>query len=289
MTDQNVSELPGLLRSMESSIPSAAATSSVAIVEADRPNVRHLGSGTLFAVADRRFVVTAAHVVRAAQSTIGITGGSDNNFVATAGTWHLSASDGVDGGDPFDVAVYALDDAQIARLNGCTFLRIGDVSFESDLSGAFFLVCGFPAIWSSATSAVEDPMKLCLMQYSTFSYEGSTSALQGYEARHHLLLDAKPECTYDSSGMPAEFKTRLGHPAQMPHDLQGISGCSVWIVGHLSVPCCDWRPEAARVVAVETGVFTGRAAIKATRWNAVTTLLYTAFADLRSTISIYAE
>ena len=286
----NVSHNPhlnALLQAMSASIPDAVAASSVAIVVANRPFVRHLGSGTLLAVADRRFVVTAAHVIRAAQTTVGISGGSDNNFIATAGKWHLSAPSNEDKDDPFDVAVYPLEKSQTARLEGHTFLRIGDVSFESDLSRAFFVVSGFPSIWSTETREADDPMKLRPLQYSTCAYGGSTVALQGYDARYHVLLDAEPERIFDSSGSAMEFRTRSGYAAQMPQDLQGISGCSVWMIGDLSIPCNHWRPDHARLVAVETGVFPGRAAIKATRWNAVTTLLYSAFTDLHSTIELY--
>jgi hypothetical protein len=281
--------LKALLQAMSASIPDAVAASSVAIVVANRPFVRHLGSGTLLAVADRRFVVTAAHVIRAAQSTVGISGGSNNNFIATAGTWLLSAQSNEDEDDPFDLAVYPLEESQITPLEGRTFLRIGDVSFESDLSRAFFVVSGFPSIWSTETSEADEPMKLRLLQYSTYAYGGSTVALQGYDARHHVLLDAKPEHVFDSSGSAIEFRTRSGYAAQMPQDLRGISGCSVWMIGDLSIPCHQWRLDHARLVAVETGVFPGRAAIKATRWNAVTTLLYSAFMDLRSTIELYAN
>src|SRR6266404_691507 len=56
-------------------IPRDAWQSTVAIVVAKRPAVHLLGTGSLFQIADRHFVVTAAHVIRLAHEydrTIGI-------------------------------------------------------------------------------------------------------------------------------------------------------------------------------------------------------------------------
>jgi hypothetical protein len=286
-------KLQTLLRAFSTSIPDTVANSSVAIVAANNPVIRHFGSGTLLSVADRHFVVTAGHVIRKAsdaQSTVGITGGLENFFIATAGKWILSAQTQNDtDGDPFDIAIYQLGQSQIEKLGERTFLRIGDVSFISDLSHGFFVVSGFPSIWSTESSGAHEKMNLRLLQYSTYSYNRSTAALSGYDSRYHLLLEAKAERAVDTTGVAINFTTLSGHAAQMPQDLQGISGCSVWMIGDLTVPCSHWRADQARLVAVETGVFPGRAAIKATRWNAVTTLLYLVFPDLRSTLDLYAD
>lgn len=69
---------------LESVIPARAWKSTVVIVRAQKPDVIQLGTGTLFRIADKSFVVTAAHVIRAASDlnqTVGI-GGAGNNFVA---------------------------------------------------------------------------------------------------------------------------------------------------------------------------------------------------------------
>ncbi|MCX7157360.1 MAG: hypothetical protein NTW45_13070 [Rhodocyclales bacterium] len=275
---------------MSASIPDSIASSTIAIVGANGPLVRHFGSGTLLAVADRRFVVTAAHVIRKAheaQATVGISGGSENYFIATAGNWILSCNDTHE--DRFDVAIYPLDPSQTESLGQCTFVRIGDVAFNTDLSRGFFVVSGFPSIWSTETLHARETMKLRLLLYSTYSYRGDSAALQGYDDRYHLLLEAKPEQLVDLTGAAMQFRTRSGHVAQMPQDLRGISGCSVWMIGDLTTSCQSWRADQARLVAVETGVFSGRAVIKATRWSAVTTLLHAAFSELRSTIKFYAD
>jgi hypothetical protein len=273
------------LRAMAASIPDAVANSAVAIVGANRPTVRQFGSGTLLAVADRCFVVTAAHVVRQARdcnSTIGITGAGDDHFIATPETWIVSQ------GDSFDLAICPLDQSRSERLAKSTFVRISDVSFETDLSHGFFVVFGFPGIWSTQSTDTRDVMQLRALRYSTYAYGDTTAALEGYDNRYHLLLDAKPEQMFDASGATMRFTMLSGHPARMPEDLRGISGCGVWMIGDLTISCEKWRADQARLVGVETGVFGRAAAIKATRWNAVMTLLYEAVADVRSTIRLYA-
>jgi len=275
------------LRAMAASIPDAVANSAVAIVGANRPTVRQFGSGTLVAVADRRFVVTAAHVVRDARnakSTVGIAVAGDDYFIATPETWIVSQ------GDSFDLAICPLDQSQSERLAKSTFVRIGDVSFQADLSRGFFVVFGYPSIWSTQSTDSHDVMQLRALQYSTYAHGGDTAALAGYDSRYHLLLDARPEQMFDASGATMRFTTRSGYSARMPDDLRGISGCGVWMIGDLTASCEKWRADQARLVGVETGVFTGRAAaIKATRWNAVMTLMHEAFADLRSTIRLYMD
>jgi len=278
---------------MSACVPDLTITSTIAIVGAKAPVVRQIGSGTLVAVADLRFVLTAAHVVREAARhdlTLGISGGQNGYFTAVGGNWIMSAAsspDAVD--DKYDVALYQLNDYQSNRLTGVEFVRIADASFVSDLSNGYFVVTGFPGMWSTVLDGSEDAMKSKLFQYGTYAFSGSVSALAGYDGAHHFLLEARPSEVLDHTGKPTTFRTRSGFTAQMPGDLLGISGCSVWMIGDLSTPVATWARNSSRIVGIETGVFPGRGAIKATRWKAVTTLLYNAFPGLRPTIEIYAN
>ena len=281
-----------LLQAMSAVIPAAITDSTVVIVGANTPAVRHFGTGTLFSVADRKFVVTAAHVIhsaRADQSTLGISG-EVSNFIATPDSWFVSNGyQGSNGKDVLDVAVCALNEDQVAKLRNRIFLRLSDISFSDDLSHGYFLISGFPQIWSTACDQQVDTMKLRLLHFSTLSYQGDTSALGGYDARYHLLLDAKHDEILDESGDRFEFRMRSGASARMPNDLHGVSGCSVWQIGDLRTPANQWRSDQTRLVAVETSVYPKRSLIKATRWKAVSTLIYTAFPELRSAIEMHAN
>jgi len=282
-----------IVRAMSESVPELTVTSTVAIVGTKAPVTRQIGSGTLVAVADSRFVLTAAHVVREGarhDHTLGVSGGKQGNFTALGGTWMVSTGSHLDArGDKFDVALYQLSDEQVARLGGAEFVRIADASFVSDMSNGYFIVTGFPGMWSTVLDGAEDTMKSKLLQYGTWAFSGSTAALDDYDGAHHFLLPATSSEMLDTLGVPVTFRTRQGFAARMPADLRGVSGCSVWMIGDLTRPVTGWDRRASRIVGIETGVFPSRRAIKVTRWNAVTTLLYNAFPSLRPAIEMYAH
>lgn len=282
-----------LIPAMASCVPSTVAAATVAIVGAKAPVVRQIGSGTLLAVADAHFIVTAAHVLRQAQAhgmTVGVSSGDNQNFTATTGNWMLTTpSDGVTSDDQFDIAVFRLSPNQVHRFAAISFVRIADVSFERDLTYGYFVVSGYPGMWSTVPEATETSMKGGLLQYGTYAFSGNTSALAGYNAERHFLLEATPATMLDPQGKPVVFRTRSGHHANMPSDMAGVSGSSVWIIGDLRVPVDSWAQGLARIVGVQTGVYPSRGAIKFTRWNAVTTLIHSAFPDLRPAIELYAR
>src|SRR5215203_933351 len=94
-------------RDIQTTVPSRAWESTVAIVVAHPPAVSQLGCGTLFQIADRHFLVTASHVVRLAHrhgKTIGITATGNDNLIAVAGNWMCSTPADGPGVDPHDPA-----------------------------------------------------------------------------------------------------------------------------------------------------------------------------------------
>lgn len=286
-------DLSELISAMASCVPPKVAAATVAIVGATSSVVRQIGSGTLLAVADAHFVVTAAHVLRHAQAhgmTVAVSSGDNQSFTATTGEWMLTVpSDGATSDDQFDIAVFRLSPNQVHRFASVSFVRIADVSFERDLASGYFVVSGYPGMWSSVPEAAETSMKSGLLQYGTYAFSGNTSALAGYNAERHFLLEATPATMLDPQGKPVVFRTRSGHHANMPNDLAGVSGSSVWIIGDLRMTIDSWTQGLARIVGVQTGVYPSRGAIKFTRWNAVTTLIHSAFPDLRPTIELYAR
>ena len=251
--------------------------------------MRHLGTGTLLAVADTKFVVTAAHVLLIAKEqdlTVAISPAFGGVFTAvTARNWLVTTASG---DDHHDVAVYKLDDRELGRLGAVDFVRIADVCFDRDLSAAYFVVCGFPGMWSTTSHSAGSDMKSRLLQYGTYPFKGNVGGLGGFDPERHILLDGTPGDLLDHTGEPTRFQTRSGHPASMPGDLAGISGCSVWRIGDFRTPVPEWRVNDARIVGVQTGVFKSAGAIKVTRWNSVTTLLHKAYSDLRPAIEMYA-
>ena len=132
-------------------------------------------------------------------------------------------------------------------------------------------------------------MKSRLLQYGTYALQGSTAGLLGFDPELHFLLEATPEHTVDGDGQPVSFRTRTGFAAQMPGDLGGVSGSSVWTIGDLRTPVAEWSVAHSRLVGVETSIYRARGAIKVTKWKAITTLLYEAFPNVRPTIEMYVS
>lgn len=281
-------QLAQVARAMNRCVPPLIARSTVAIVGSKDRVLRQLGSGTLLALADHRFFVTAAHVLRQAsetEATVGISGTKDGRFVAASGNWMLSGDKG--GTDEHDVAVYSLNPRQGERFAGSAFVRVADVAFDFNAETACFVVSGFPAMWSTPMAPSDDTMTSKMLQYGTFALQGSTAGLEGFHPRRHFLLEASPSDLLDGEGQRTAVRTRTGFPAQMPHDLVGVSGCSVWTIGDFSLPIDTWQPAHAKLVGVETSVYKSRRAIKATRWSSVASLLYAAVPDVRPVLEMY--
>lgn len=266
-------------------VPKHAWDATVAIVVARRPAVYLLGTGSLFQIADRSFVVTAAHVIKLAHEhdkTIGISG--DNSFISVHGDWTSSVSSSED--DPLDVAVYPLPQGAVQRLSRFRFLRIDDVSFDEQSKAGVFTLFGHPAIWSSPSQEEGEALRLRGLEYTAIAYQGSVKTLIGYDPRYHLLLDAQAqEVTWDN-GTRAAFIDQGGKTATFPRDLKGISGCPVWRIVDLNVPPENWQKLAPKVVGVQTGIYQESQVIRVTRWAAVTTLINAAFPELRPAINL---
>jgi hypothetical protein len=108
--------------------------------------LRALGSGTLLAVGDTHFVVSAGHVIREGKqlgATLAVGSGS-SNLLATTRPWLISG--GEETTDEHDVALYRLTADEAGRLGSGKFVRIGDVDFSQALDDSFFVVVGFPSM-----------------------------------------------------------------------------------------------------------------------------------------------
>jgi hypothetical protein len=246
----------GLNARIAAKIPADGWESTVPIVVANPPSVHLLGTGSLFEIAGERFVVTAAHVIKAAHDkgkTIGISDDA-TSFIAVAGDWLLSAPvqrDGVE--DPFDVAVYRLSQPAVERLRARRFLRRADVEFGEQSATSVFALFGFPGLWTMTSRGDGEKLRLKALEYVTYASSADGKQLNGFDSRYHLLLCGAAAQITLPDGSEAVFQDRSGRAATFPRDLKGISGCAVWAIGDLALPVKDWGP--ARVVGVQTGVY----------------------------------
>jgi hypothetical protein len=204
-------------------VPHDGWDATVAIVIANKPGVYLLGTGTLFAIGDFHFAVTAAHVVKQAYKdgkTIGISD-AQHSFISVHGNWITSApSQPRTGEEPFDLAVYRLPDDAIARLTGKRFLRRGDIDFSEQSNTAVFSILGYPGIWASPSRGDDELVTLKALEYTTYAYDGSTESLLGYDPTFHLLLGSDPTTTTNTDGSRAVFIARDGRIVSIPRELE---------------------------------------------------------------------
>jgi hypothetical protein len=275
-------------RTVGSQIPRWAWDSVVSIVLSSEKTLHQFATGTLFRVADQRFVVTAAHAIRKASGhgkTIGITCGS-NSFVSASGNWICAEPfqyDSVE--DPFDIAIYRIPDEIVPRFNTQRFIQLSQVNFEAVSSGVFVMF-GYPGIWAVPSKNDDEKLKIKPLEYTAIGYGGDVSSLEGYQPKLHFLLDADSKGISLSDGSRAELQKRDGSPATFPRDLHGISGCPVWMIGDQHIPAGDWQSLPLGLAGVQTGVYQGSGVIRVTRWIAVTTLIHKAFPELRCALTI---
>jgi hypothetical protein len=177
------------------------------MVIAREGQVHQLGTGILFQVGEASFVVTAAHVAKYAseyRKTLAISS-SAGSFIVIAGPF-LCSFESKEAGetDPFDIAVHRLSMESVQRLAGKSFLRFSDIDFQEASPTAVYSLFGFPTVWSR-TNAASDVLELKALQFTTYRFDRDKAAIEGFQDRYHLLLDAQPNGITNDDGSAAIF------------------------------------------------------------------------------------
>lgn len=230
------------------------------------------GTGTLFRVADRSFLVSASHVTdlgakRGIQLYItnSVPGSSE---VALEGALHSERN--------LDVSVWELPSTVVNALPDREFLSIHRAD-RADLriTPGWYHIHGYPNCWSDPRP---DERKIVVkpFTYGTILYSGDTTSFAGYDSRIHILLEVTKQRNVDSEGAETE----------MPHSLRGISGCSIWQSYYQGLPSKQWTADDAIVVAVQTGVYQNGAVVRGTRWWVIEQIISKNYPDLRGPMEI---
>jgi hypothetical protein len=249
--------------------------------------IRHHGTGFLFRVGDRSFLVTASHVYRDATKNdleLAFTVPPDRVVRVPRSTIHWINVGEPGSETPHDVALAELDHIRIAGCDGARFLTLSD-ALPRRVDPPLFGVFGYPEIWSGyqesqyVVKGLEQPLRLLVEPAARF---------EGYEEQLHLLFDGNPESYVDEEGNPAQLRYRCGLPGQFPRDLTGMSGSPVLLVGSESRSGLQQLSEPV-LVGVQTCVYSDGTvkAIRATRIEHVARLLRDQFPDLRPSFQLY--
>jgi hypothetical protein len=104
----------------------------------EHDHIRPLGTGSLFAVADKRFLVSAAHVLREARVDQLVAA----NLVAMA---QFSITGDVAANDGLDVGILDLAPEAASLFDGMRWLRVPDLHLEPVALADFCALAGYPA------------------------------------------------------------------------------------------------------------------------------------------------
>jgi hypothetical protein len=219
------------------------------------------GTGTLFEIEGRHYIVTAQHVI-AGMASLAVP-------VADHESIRWLAVDQTASNAHADVAVIRLGAPMVDELRGSRdFLTLDHVSFEPMPEGCQFLVYGYPK-----KAFRQDGLKIFSrpMGYLTLEHPGPIDPAFPYDPPYDPALEFMLE--YGSRAK--NLQTGETEEAPPPSGFEGVSGCSVWGIPDPAAPTADaiWSPRtAAKIVAIQVSVLRHEW-IRCRRWCAVTKLI----------------
>ncbi len=243
----------------------------VSIVAYYNGELHQHATGTLVQFSGHYFVVTAAHAIEKYDVArevypdlrLFVDNGDLANLVPLDGRYHATAIVrnrenprlviGDERDDLWDIGIWELDRHVVEALTSKRFLNRASISITDNLTTGVYLLAGFPCESAHADSARRSA-KWQSLRYLTRPYR-EKDTLPNFDQRSHMAL-----CLDDAPQLPAK--------------LEGISGCAIWRLSDVSVKD-DWSVNEARVVAIETCVYTERnpKAIRGTKWQWVAAVL----------------
>lgn len=229
---------------------------------------RQHGMGTLFDIGGRKFLITAAHVIAPAlhlKAELSIFDFALPNEPVNAVPllWtgrHFE--------DPVDVAVLELRPETIALIPKRRFLSFAFTNIDP-VQGGVFGVFGYP---SENAIPLPDGKGHFLepFSYVTQLYRGDTDIFENkVDPEIHVMFRRDWDSLVD----------RDGGQVSMDRNLKGISGCCIWQICPFGKPFDQCTEKDIGVVGVQTGV--SKNAIRATRWRAISSLLWRAYPELQ--------
>lgn len=261
--------LPALMdRVRESTVPIFCKPDGVSVIE---------GTGTLLRIAERSFLVSAAHVLWEAQRKglpdLPYREPKDGMFNLLAKPFRYRSNPSYKR-DRLDVGIIELDADEVARLEGYRFIRLLETNTNWKPDDDLYLVAGYPTELASRNRPNQPVISACA--YSCVTRLLRTDAFPDCDDKRHILLDA--------SRQGAVLLTGTG---DMPLLLDGMSGCSIWKTNLATASPDEWTPLDAVIVGVQTTAHTSpQHAIQGTLWTGVATLIYETFPSLRPSFDL---
>ena len=228
------------------------------------------GTGTLFRIANKSFLITASHVVEDEENHFAIRD-SHSGLINLHGELH--------GNRIRDFAIWDLPSDVVDRLSQYRFLSVHQADRKNERpKNGDYMTSGYPCEWTESNVDELGTKKMDMRAHTHFAsiYAGDTSQLLEYDSKLHLLL-----------GTPlSEAELLIEGEVALPKQSHGMSGCSIWQVCYEGLSTKHWTPQDAVIVAIQTGVYSKGDITKGTRWCVVDEFLRERFPELRGPLSL---
>ena len=234
------------------------------------------GTGVLLAVDDARFIVSASHVLAydALKDVplfvpvgVGLAQRIRGDFI-------LSNDD-----DKVDLGIVRLDDEFARKMEtfGAQFLRTAQLEFvgANPLPDGGYIVYGYPEEGTALDpngQFIPVPYQIGCDRYAS---EPQPGELENYDPTYHRLLDYRR----DATNYKTDAKERLPHPG-------GMSGCGVWHAYSADDVESGWRPEYARLIAIQSAWYADVPALRVAPIDRIRTAISHLWPELRPAFSI---
>jgi hypothetical protein len=227
------------------------------------------GTGTLFKIGDRRFIITAAHVMQSMSKSEGDPLISDHTPHSAVVPLYDSRAV-MFGNEWGDCAVVEVQPSIVEHVPNRRWITMLDFAYPPPTPNDLYYVCGYPSQLTETTASGD--LSQAAMGFLTFRI--GHDGLAGFDDTLHFAFRGPNGTEKSTDGV------------LIPSSLKGISGSSVWRV-YSGEPESSWKSECIKIIGIQTGVYERKKAIKATVWGAVLQLLWKYFEELRPSIRLH--
>jgi len=233
--------------------------------------VKQNGSGVLFRLAEKHFILTGAHHLKGPlfheiPYFIGPAGDMGGLIEIGGATTSLFKDEAV------DIAAVELSADAVDRLGSVRrFLNILDLDCDPKPVEGSYLLAGYPYAYTEPDDA--GVVQTRALRYLTDIYRGQLAAGSVYDADRHILLGFDEQCVDEQGGA-----------CSAPHP-EGTSGCGIWRF-EVDAQGQAWRPEDVKLVAIQHRYYASLKYVMGTWVQFAMSLLWKEYEELRPAMQL---
>lgn len=238
---------------------------------------KQCGTGVLLQIADKHFVLTAAHVLDLRHRhnlPLGISNGVGGHSLIPFQQIPITASAIPESGDRnddcFDIGVGELPQSIVEELRlGKQFLHLRDIDpYDKQERTSWYFLLGFPSA-ANPTNVQARVVSYHGFAYGCQLYSGDRGELPRFNRDVEIALDFGHLRKKDEDGNPIE--------APPP---RGLSGCGIWRLAEPGVSIASWNSGEKRLVGIQHTWNKDLQVLRGTRINYVFRLIRRKYPEL---------